>query len=394
MKIALIAGEPSGDKLGAALIDGLDAILEQPADFIGVAGPRMITRGMDSLFAMQELSVMGIVEILKQYPRLKRRLDETADYIIAQNPDVLITIDAPEFSLRLAKIIHAKSDIPTVHYVAPTVWAWRPKRADKMAQFIDHVLALFPFEPPLMQRAGMSCDFVGHPVVTDPIATNEEVAAFRDDFGIGDAPLVLILPGSRNNEISKLMAPFGETLALARQTMPDLQCVLPAAPHVVGAVQEAVQNWPIRPIVLDHRELGETTYEVAKRAAFRAADVALAASGTVSLELAANDTPMVIAYDMGWLSRQIIGRMLITDTVTLVNLVTDTRVIPEFIGKNCRADLIAPALLESLIAPQGQLRALRDTMDKLGRGATSPGTQAAGSVIRFLNGAQRAGKAS
>lgn len=394
MKIALIAGEPSGDKLGAALIDGLNAILEQPADFIGVAGPRMMKRGMDSLFAMQELSVMGIVEILKQYPRLKRRLDETADYIIAQNPDVLITIDAPEFSLRLAKIIHSKSDIPTVHYVAPTVWAWRPKRADKMAHFIDHVLALFPFEPPLMQRAGMSCDFVGHPVVTDPIATNEEVAAFRDDFGIGDAPLVLILPGSRNNEISKLMAPFGETLALARQTMPDLQCVLPAAPHVVGAVQEAVQNWPIRPIVLDHRELGETTYEVAKRAAFRAADVALAASGTVSLELAANDTPMVIAYDMGWLSRQIIGRMLITDTVTLVNLVTDTRVIPEFIGKNCRADLIAPALLESLIAPQGQLGALRDTMDKLGRGAPSPGTQAAGSVIRFLNGTQRAGKAS
>ena len=394
MKIALIAGEPSGDKLGAALIDGLDAILEQPADFIGVAGPRMMKRGMDSLFSMQELSVMGIVEILKQYPRLKRRLNETADYIIAQNPDVLITIDAPEFSLRLAKIIHAKSDIPTVHYVAPTVWAWRPKRADKMAHFIDHVLALFPFEPPLMQRAGMSCDFVGHPVVTDTIATNEEAAAFRDDFGIGDAPLVLILPGSRNNEISKLMAPFGETLALARQTMPDLQCVLPAAPHVVSAVQEAVQNWPIRPIVLDHRELGETTYEVAKRAAFRAADVALAASGTVSLELAANDTPMVIAYDMGWLSRQIIGRMLITDTVTLVNLVTDTRVIPEFIGKNCRADLIAPALLESLIAPQGQLRALRDTMDKLGRGAPSPGTQAAGSVIRFLNGTQRAGKAS
>ena len=387
MKIALIAGEASGDKLGAALIDGFDAILEKPADFIGVAGPRMMARGMDSLFAMQELSVMGIVEILKQYPRLKQRLNETADYIIAQNPDVLITIDAPEFSLRLARIIHAKSDIPTVHYVAPTVWAWRPKRADKMAQFIDHVLTLFPFEPPLMQRAGMSCDFVGHPVVTDPIATDEEAAAFRGDFGIGDAALALILPGSRNSEISKLMAPFGETLAIVRQSMPDLQCVLPAAPHVVGTVQEAVQNWPMRPIVLDHREMGETTYEVAKRAAFRAADVALAASGTVSLELAANETPMVIAYDMGWLSRQIIGRMLITDTVTLVNLVTDTRVIPEFIGKNCRADLIAPALLETLNSPQGQLGALRDTMDKLGKGAPSPGTQAAGSVISFLNGA-------
>ena len=184
-----------------------------------------------------------------------------------------------------------------------------------------------------MQRADMSCDFVGHPVVTEPIATDEEAAAFRDEFGIGDAPLALILPGSRNSEVSKLMAPFGETLALACQTLPDLQCVLPAALHVVGAVQEAVQNWPVRPIVLDHRELGETTYEVAKRAAFRAADVALAASGTVSLELAANDTPMVIAYDMGWLSRQIIGRMLITDTVTLVNLVTDTRSFPNLLAK-------------------------------------------------------------
>jgi len=385
MKIALVVGEASGDKLGASLIDGFDTILEQPADFIGVAGPRMMARGMDTLFPMQELSVMGIVEILKQYPHLKRRLNQTAEYIIAQNPDVFITIDAPEFSLRLAKIIHAKTDIPTVHYVAPTVWAWRPKRADKMAQFIDHVLALFPFEPALMQRAGMSCDFVGHPVVTDQIASTDAALSFRSDHGIGDAPLALILPGSRNSEIAKLMTPFGQTVALARQSVPDLQFVLPAAPHVAGAVQEAVQNWPIRPIVLDHRELGESAYENAKRAAFRAADVALAASGTVSLELAANDTPMVIAYDMGWLSRQIIGRMLITDTVTLVNLVTDTRVIPEFIAKNCRADLIAPALVETLNAPQGQLRALRDSMDKLGRGARAPGVQAAGSVIKFLN---------
>jgi len=385
MKIALIAGEASGDKLGAALIDGFNAILQQPSDFIGVAGPRMSARGMNSLFPMKELSVMGIVEILKQYPRLKRRLNETVDYIIAQNPDVMITIDAPEFSLRLAKIIHAKSDIPTVHYVAPTVWAWRPKRADKMAEFIDHVLALFPFEQQLMKRAGMSCDFVGHPVVADPIATDAEAVAFRDDWAVGDAPLALVLPGSRNSEISKLMAPFGETVAVAHQSMPDLKYVLPAAPHVVGAVQEAVQSWPIRPIVLDHRVLGEAEYEAAKRAAFRAADVALAASGTVSLELAANDTPMVIAYDMGWVSRQIIGRMLNTDTVTLVNLVTDTRMIPEFIGKNCHAELITSALLEILNAPQGQLQILRETMDQLGRGATPPGVQAAESVIRFLN---------
>lgn len=187
MKIALIVGEASGDKLGAALIDGFDALLDTPADFIGVAGPMMQARGMDSLFPMQELSVMGIFEILKQYSHLKRRLNQTADHIIAEQPDVLITIDAPEFSLRLAKIVHAKTNIPTVHYVAPTVWAWRPKRADKMAQFIDHVLALLPFEPELMRQAGMSCDFVGHPVVTDQLATDEEAAEFRNRRGIGDA---------------------------------------------------------------------------------------------------------------------------------------------------------------------------------------------------------------
>lgn len=384
MKIALIVGEASGDKLGAALIDGFDALLDTPADFIGVAGPMMQARGMDSLFPMQELSVMGIFEILKQYSHLKRRLNQTADHIIAEQPDVLITIDAPEFSLRLAKIVHAKTNIPTVHYVAPTVWAWRPKRADKMAQFIDHVLALFPFEPELMRQAGMSCDFVGHPVVTDQLATDEEAAEFRNRRGIGDAPMALILPGSRRSEIARLMEPFGETMHLVSQSVPDLQFVLPAAPHVVGAVQAAIQHWPVKPIVLDHRELGEAQYHIDKRAAFRAADVALAASGTVSLELAANATPMVIAYDMGWLSRQIIGRMLITDTVTLVNLVTQSRVIPEFIGWNCKPNLIASSLIETLKSPHRQVQALNSTMDALGRDAISPGLQAAQSVLRFL----------
>src|SRR6056300_1939410 len=251
MKIALIAGEASGDKLGVALIDGFDAILEQPADFIGVAGPRMMARGMESLFAMQELSVMGIVEILKQYPRLKRRLNETADYIIAQNPDVLITNDAPEFSLRLAKIIHAKSDIPTVHYVAPTVWAWRPKRADKMAQFIDHVLALFPFEPPLMQGAGMSCDFVGHPVTHEPLASDQDIADFRSYYDLGDTPVALVLPGSRTSEVKRLLPVFRKAMVQTCQSHRDLQWVLPTTAHVAGLVHEMTARWGQKPIVID-----------------------------------------------------------------------------------------------------------------------------------------------
>ncbi|MGR3824584.1 MAG: lipid-A-disaccharide synthase [Salipiger marinus] len=383
MKVFLIAGEPSGDKLGAALMAGLTGMVPD-IRFDGIGGERMLDEGLNSLFPMDEISVMGITEILRQYGALKARIRQTADAIIAARPDVLVTIDLPEFCLRVAALVKARSDIRVVHYVAPTVWAWRPGRAVKMARHVDQVLALLPFEPPYMEAAGMRCDFVGHPVVTDPQASPQQAAEFRARHGLGQAPLCLILPGSRRSEVTRLAPVFAQVVARLHAARPDLRFVLPAASPVAGLVSDLCTGWPGAPLILDPRGAGEAG-RAEKRAAFAAADVALAASGTVSLELAAADTPMVIAYDMGWLSRQIIGRMLRVDTVTLVNLVSETRSVPEFIGKACRPDPIATALLQVLDAPEPQRAAMALTMQRLGQGGAAPGTRAAMAVLDGLN---------
>ncbi|TNF19940.1 MAG: lipid-A-disaccharide synthase [Rhodobacteraceae bacterium] len=387
MRIFLIAGEPSGDKLGAALMAGFRKILpDTEVEFIGVGGPRMEEAGLASIFPMDEISVMGVTEILSQYRALKARVVEAAEAAVAARPDVLITIDLPEFCLRVAKIVKAKSDIRTVHYVAPTVWAWRPGRAKKMARHVDHVLALFPFEPPYMQAAGMACDFTGHPVVTDPVASDAEAEAFRQRHGLGAAPCLLVLPGSRRSEVTRLGPVFGETLRTVCAARPDLRLIVPAAGPVVALVRAVSADWPGAPLLLDGAAEGA---QAEKRAGFRAADLALAASGTVSLELAASDTPMVVAYDMGWLSRQIIPRLLRTDSVNLVNLVSGTRVVPEFIGTRCVPADIADAVLALAEAPENQSAAMRLTMERLGLGQDPPGERAARAVLDRLPGAPR-----
>ncbi len=382
MRFYLIAGEPSGDALGAALMAGLQELAPE-VEFYGVGGPLMQAQGLDSQFPMDELSVMGIAEVLPKYRALKRRIAECANEVLRLKPDALITIDSPDFCLRVAKLVKASSKIRTIHYVAPSVWAWREGRAAKMARVIDHVLALLPFEPPLMQAAGMGCDFVGHPVVSELVASTDEATDFRTRYGINDAPLLLVLPGSRRGEVTRLTPVFGQTIQRLQQSRPDLRVVLPAAGAVASLVQDLVADWPINPIVLDPTQLGvNATSE--KRAAFGAADVALAASGTVSLELAAASTPMVIAYDMSWVSRILISRMLKVDTVTLVNLVSDTRVVPEFLGANCVPDKIAAGVLAVLENPQEQQAAMDVTMQRLGRGEEPPGLRAARAVLVAL----------
>jgi len=384
MKIFIIAGEASGDKLGAAMMKGFEHLASYDNEFIGVGGPLMEEMGLKSLFPMEEISLMGISEILSQYRHLQQRIRQTASAILDEKPDVLITIDLPEFSFRVADRVKQASDIPTVHYVAPTVWAWRPGRARKIAKYIDHVLALFPFEPPLMQDAGMSCDFVGHPVVQDLIATPQEVAEFKSHFGLGSGPILVCLPGSRRSEIKRLTPIFQNGLEKLKAGYPDMNIVLPAAPSVTELVQSEVRQWTHKPIVLDSREFTMDQAGKFKRAAFKAADVALAASGTVSLELAINQTPMVIAYDMNWISRQIIGRMLQVDSVNLVNLVSDTRTVPEYIGKACQPDAIASALRNVLENPTSQIEAMKATVDRLKAPLSTPEVYVAKSVLDFL----------
>lgn len=383
MRVFVIAGEVSGDKLGAALMEGLRTLVPE-VTFEGVGGTLMQEEGLKSLFPMDELSVMGIAEILPKYRQLMRRINQTADAIVAAKPDVLITIDSPDFSLRVARRVKERSQIRTVHYVAPTVWAWRAGRAAKMAKMIDQVLALFPFEPPYMEAEGMRCDFVGHPVVAEPVATDADVLQFRETFALGEAPVVLALPGSRRGEVTRLLPIFKDSITPVLKTRPDLEIVLPAAGPVAALVAEMTSDWPRKPILIDPRGKRPDQAAALKRAAFKAADIALAASGTVSLELAAAGTPMVIAYDMSWLSRQIIGRMLKVDTVTLVNLVSESRVVPEFIGANCLPDKIAPALLDLLRDPSRQAEAMDTTMMLLGQGAERPGLRAARAVLDGL----------
>ena len=380
MKLFVIAGEPSGDALGAALMAGLRE-LAPGVEFAGVGGPLMQAEGLASLFAMQELSVMGLWEVLPRYRALQRRIIETAQAAVDFAPDALISIDSPDFCLRVAAAARTqRPSLHTVHYVAPSVWAWRPRRAARMARVIDHVLALLPFEPPYMQAAGMRCDFVGHPVVAAPRASAAEAAAFRETHMIGpDQPMVLCLPGSRRSEVARLGQRFDEALMRLRDREPSIRVVLPTVHGVAGMVRDMSARWPVPPIVVEDA--------ADKRAAFAAADLALAASGTVSLELAAARTPMVIAYDMAPLSRALIGWMLKVDTVTLVNLVSETRAIPEFLGRNCRPGPIAAELLRMLEDPlraAAQLQAMELTMQRLGEGGEAPGLRAARAVLAGL----------
>jgi lipid-A-disaccharide synthase len=376
LKVFIIAGEQSGDKLGAAAMAGLKQLTE--VEFRGVGGALMADEGLESLFPMDELSLMGIMEILPKYFHLKRRIAETAEAALAWRPDVILTIDSPDFCLRVADIVKTKSDLRICHYVAPTVWAWRPERAKKMAAKVDQVLALFPFEPPYLDAVGLRCDFVGHPVSTEVVATDAEVTEFRSAYQIGDAPLVLVLPGSRKGEVARLSNDFGAALGLFAKTHPTARFVLPMAGPVTPLVREKTATWPVKPILI------QATDKATKRAAFKAADIALAASGTVSLELAANITPMVIAYKMQWLTQKIVERKLLIDTVTLVNLVSETRVVPEFLAQNCQPNKIANALSDVLQNPSAQSAALDLTMQRLGQGGDAPGLRAARAILAGL----------
>ena len=371
----LIAGEPSGDRLGAGLIAGLRHLVPN-VRFAGVGGPLMQAEGFDSLFPMEEVSVMGLAEVLPRLRGLLRRVEQVAQAVAATDPEALITIDSPDFCLRVARRARVlRPGLRTIHYVAPSVWAWRSGRARRMARVVDHVLALLPFEPPFMTDAGMGCTFVGHPVVADPVATPEQAQAFRARHGMApDAPVLLALPGSRRGEVRRLAPIFGEVLRRLQPDHPGLRVVVPTLPGIAAQVRAEVATWPGQPFVI------EAAAE--KPATFAAAQAALAASGTVSLDLASAGVPMVIAYRFNPATAAILRRMIRVETVTLVNLVSQTRAVPEFLAGECRAERIAPAVSDLLRnGPGAQAAAMARTMDLLGRDGEDPGLRAARAVL-------------
>ena len=385
MKIFIIAGEDSGDKLGSAIIDGLIKTIDVPPKIVGIGGIGMLSRGLEPVFPMSELSVMGVVEIAFQYKNLKKRLNQTISSILDEKPDILLTIDAPEFCFRIAKKIKKlNKNIPIVHYVAPSVWAWRPNRAKKISNIVDHILALFPFEPRYFHDVGVRCDFVGHPIVSETLADEESVTELKKVYSLSDEPIILCLPGSRKSEIDRLMPTFGETLKKFSNALPSAKFILPSTPDVYEYSEKYLDCMPKDIIFLTPKKIGLEKYLEFKKASFKISHLALAASGTVSLELAANNTPMVIGYDMNFLSRQIIGFMLKTDTVNLVNLVTGNRHIPECIGSNFKSEKLFLEMVRVYSNNLNQINDFKTTMDLLGLNKEPPNVRAANSLLNFF----------
>lgn len=388
LRIVMVSGEPSGDRLGAPLIRALRAQAGRDVEVTGVGGEQMQAEGLRPLFDADELAIMGIAEVLPKVFSLLARIRQTADHVAATAPDALITIDSPSFGLRVAaKARKARPDLRTIHYVAPSVWAWRPGRAAHMARFVDHVLALLPFEPPYMTAAGMTCDFVGHPVVEHVRPGPEATAALRARLGIGGRPMLVVLPGSRGGEVSRLAAPFGEVLARLRARTPDLVAVVPAARNVADAVQGAAAQWPGEVRVLDPRELSPEAAEAQKFTAFAAADAALAASGTVALELAAMGAAQVTAYRVNALTAMIVKRLVLVEHANLVNILLGGRIVPEFVQDALDPAAVADALALLLTDPDAraaQERAADRALEMLGRGGEAPSARAAASVLRAL----------
>jgi lipid-A-disaccharide synthase len=337
--IHLVAAEESGDLLGAALMRALRA--RDPAiAFAGVGGRHMAAEGIVSTFPVEDLSIVGIGAIARKLPLILRRIRETANAVVAARPDALVIVDSPDFTHRVARRVRAAAPgIPIVNYAPPSVWAWRPWRARAMRRYIDEVLAILPFEPAAFARLnGPHCTYVGHPLA-------ERIADLRPSAGEArrraeGPPVVLVLPGSRRSEIDRLAAIFGAALAQVSETTGPLDLVLPTLPHVAPRVRAATANWPVVPrIVIDAAE---------KHAAFRVARAALAASGTVTLELALAQVPMVAAYRVPKWEAALFRALASIDTVILTNLVLGEKAVPECLQDDCTPENLAQGLIPLL----------------------------------------------
>lgn len=374
--IFIVAGEESGDQLGGALMEAL-AEVAPGTTFRGVGGRRMGASGLESLYPMDDLTAIGIAAVVGKLPTILRRLKETVEAVLADPPDVLVLVDAPDFTHRVAARVRARNpNIPIVKYVSPTVWIWRSGRAAAMRPYVDALLALLPFEPEVHRKLGGPPTFyVGHPLLQrlgelrpSPAETERRQAK---------PPLVLVLPGSRRREISRIGADFGAALAEVGRVH-EMELVLPTLPRLEGLVRETIANWPLKPRIV--------TSEAEKLAAFRSAHASLAASGTVTLELALAGIPHVAAYRIGWLEAQIGRRVLKGTTVILANLVAGENVVPEFLQEYCTVPALVgalTALLEDSPARRRQEAAFARFDDIFGIAGPSPSARAAEVVLRL-----------
>lgn len=378
LMVCLVAGEPSGDILGARLMAALRAQWGDTVGFVGVGGEAMIGAGLKTFFSMSELSVMGLAEVLPHLRHLRRRLDDTEAAIHRIRPDVVVTIDSPGFTLRLQSRLLGMG-IPRVHYVAPQVWAWKPWRARTLGRKVDCLLTLFPFEPSWFTPHGLPSHFVGHPV-TESSPAVAGAAAFRRDHDIpSDAALLCVLPGSRKTEITRLLPVFEATVRRLAVKRPDLRITMPTLPDHAEILKRATAAWPV-PV---HVTCGEES----KTMAFAAADAALAASGTVTLELAVAGVPTVVAYRLHPVTVGLARPFVRGKYASLANILLNRPAQPEFLLGACKAKNLVPAVVEALNDPKRREQAKTDAqalMAALGNDEESPSHKAARHVLEIV----------
>ncbi len=382
--IVLIAGEHSGDNLGGGLMASLRQLHAAPLRFSGVGGALMEREGLNSLFPLDEIAVMGPVAILKRLPQLVRRVYQTVDACVAANPDVIVIIDSPEFTHPIAKRLKKRlPGVPILNYVSPSVWAWRSGRARKMARYIDHVLALLPFEPEVHAGlGGPKCSYVGHPLAEKIESIGAiDTAPLRSRLNLDmTQPTLAILPGSRPSEISRLIDIFGAALQRLSKRHGPVNILIPTLSHVRHLIEAATGDWPMKVhILMDEED---------KFAAFRLSEAALAASGTVTLELAAAGTPMVVAYRVDPLAARLAWLVKVPSFV-LPNLVIGRNAVPEFMQDECTAENLSSSLFDLLTddaVRQDQLAALREVQKKLVLDHGTPSRRAAEIVLEYIGG--------
>ena len=381
--IFIIAGEPSGDALGAALMAALRRRLSGAVRFAGVGGERMAGEGLHSLVPLDELAIIGVAEVLPRARRIFRRVREIADSIIAARPAAVVTIDSSGFTWRVAKRLRrAGVRLPLIHYVAPMVWAWRPGKARKVAALYDHLMALLPFEPPYFTAVGLPCSYVGHPVVESG-ADRGDAAAFRLRHRLPAAGrLLCLLLGSRRGEVTRLLPIYRATVERLATDFPDLRLVVPTLAHLAGQIEAEIRSWPLAATIVHGQP---ETYD-----AFAAATVALAASGTVALEIAMAELPAVVAYRTSRPTAWLLRRFATTRYVNLINILLDRPLVPELLLEECTPDRLSSALVPLLRdgeARAGQVAGYREALARLGKGALSPSLRAADQVLAVMGAA-------
>jgi lipid-A-disaccharide synthase len=380
LSLMLICGEPSGDQLGGQLMAALKTLAGERVKITGVGGPAMAAQGLQSLFPLNDTAVMGLREVVPKIPKILRRVRDVADFALATHPDAVVLIDSPDFTHRIGRSLKISDpSLRIVNYVAPQVWASRQYRAKKMARYIDLVLALLPFEVPFFEKHGVHAQFVGHPVI-ERKAKMVGGDALRGRLGIvPDAPLLAVLPGSRTSEIRFILPQFRDAVRLIAARVPGLQTIIPLVPHVAARVREAVADWPAPLHLLES--------EADKFAAFDAADAALAASGTVTTELALARTPMVVGYRVGAVTYVLALPFFSIKYFTLVNLILDRLAVPEFPQAACNphnlADAVVPLLTDKAKAA-AQVRDLDEAAKLLGEGGEPPSLRAAQALLDFV----------